>query len=263
MVRAFNHIGINVRDLQKTLSFYTHYLGAQFRRGLYLPSSHTIGAYVQIGDMLLEFLSPLSPDETAEYGIAHIAYITDNIQETQKELSSSGYSFYVESKKAGSGAGKIAFFKDPNGASIELIERSESYWEPDWVPSTEILDFDHASVCADLLGEGLHCYQDDLGMQPLHHYHFEDRQFDMIYLNMGRNILELLHNAEPHQGPLMGHFALRVADVHAFARKMENEGIEVVSQPKPLATQNGYACSIKDPDGITVELIDRPSLFEV
>ena len=58
MVKEFNHIGINVRDLQKTMDFYTRYFGARFQRGLYIPASHTIAAYMQIGDQMLEFLSP-------------------------------------------------------------------------------------------------------------------------------------------------------------------------------------------------------------
>ena len=50
----------------------------------------------------------------------------------------------------------------------------------------------------------------------LQNYHFEERRFDMVYMNMGRNILELLHNETPHQGPLMGHLALRVTDTRAM-----------------------------------------------
>ena len=49
MVKEFNHIGVNVRDLQKTLAFYSEHLGAKFVRGLYIPASHTIAAYVQVG----------------------------------------------------------------------------------------------------------------------------------------------------------------------------------------------------------------------
>ena len=30
MVKEFNHIGVNVRDLQKTLAFYSEHLGAKF-----------------------------------------------------------------------------------------------------------------------------------------------------------------------------------------------------------------------------------------
>lgn len=85
----------------------------------------------------------------------------------------------------------------------------------------------------------------------------------MVYLNTGSNILELLHNEEPHVGPLMGHMALRVNDTRAFAQKLSDKGVELLTQPRLLATGNGYVCNVKDPDGIAVELIDRASLFEV
>ena len=32
MVKEFNHIGINVRDLQKTLAFYSKHFGAKIMR---------------------------------------------------------------------------------------------------------------------------------------------------------------------------------------------------------------------------------------
>lgn len=61
----------------------------------------------------------------------------------------------------------------------------------------------------------------------------------------------------------MGHLALRVTDTRAMAERLAGEGVEILTQPRVLATNNGYVCNIKDPDGIAVELIDRVSLFEV
>ena len=48
-----------------------------------------------------------------------------------------------------------------------------------------------------------------------------------------------------------------------LAEKLAAQGVEVTTQPRLLATQNGYVCNIKDPDGIALEFIDRVSLFEV
>lgn len=218
---------------------------------------------MQIGDQMLEFLSPLNPNKNTEYGIAHIAYIVDNLEEAASTLISKGHKFHVMPKPAGSGGGTLAFLRDPNGANIELIQREDSFSQPDWVPTTEVLEFDHASIYANDLQSGIDFYINDMEMEMLQNYHFEDRKFDMVYINAGRNILELLHNETPHQGPLMGHFALRVTDTRAFAKKLAADGVELISQPRIVATQNGYVCNIKDPDGIAVELIDRVSLFDV
>ena len=263
MVKEFNHIGVNVRDLQKTLAFYSEHLGAKFVRGLYIPASHTIAAYVQIGTQMIEFLSPLSPSESAVYGIAHIAYTVDHIEEAARILEEKGWHFHVPPKKAGSGGGKIAFLKDPNGANVELIERLESFSEPSWEPSTDVIEIDHASIYANDLQAGIDFYTKDMEMEMLQNYHFEDRKFDMVYMYTGKNILELLHNETPHEGPLMGHIAFRVKDTKALAEKLAAQGVEVTTQPRLLATQNGYVCNIKDPDGIALEFIDRVSLFEV
>ena len=263
MVKEFNHIGINVRDLQKTLAFYSRHFGAKIMRGLYIPASHTIAAYVQIGSQMVEFLSPLTPSDNTEYGIAHISYMVDDIEEASRILIKKGYSFHVMPKRAGSGGGKIAFLKDPNGANVELIERLESYFEEGWQPTTEVLDFDHASIFADNLQDGIDFYIKDMEMSMLQNYHFEERKFDMVYMNTGRNILELLHNETPHQGPLMGHIALRVTVTRAMAERLTCECVQLLTQPRLLATKNGYVCNVKDPDGIAVELIDRVSLFEV
>jgi len=146
---------------------------------------------------------------------------------------------------------------------VELIERVESFSEPSWEPSTEVIEIDHASIYANDLQAGIDFYTKDMEMEILQNYHFEDRKFDMVYMNTGKNILELLHNETPHEGPLMGHIAFRVKDTKALAEKLAAQGVEVTTQPRILATQNGYVCNIKDPDGIALEFIDRVSLFEV
>lgn len=115
MVKEFNHIGVNVRDLQKTLAFYSEHLGAKFVRGLYIPASHTIAAYVQIGTQMIEFLSPLSPSESAVYGIAHIAYHCGSYRGSCPHIGRKGLASTFPPKKAGSGGGKIAFLRTPTG----------------------------------------------------------------------------------------------------------------------------------------------------
>lgn len=117
MITEFNHIGVNVRDLPTTMKFYTEHFGAVFVRGLYIPSSHTIGAYMQLGDLMIEFLAPQQPDASARCGISHIAYLTDDIAQEARRLKALGWHFVVEPKRAGSGGGKLAFLEDPNGAA--------------------------------------------------------------------------------------------------------------------------------------------------
>lgn len=262
MITQFNHIGVNVRSLPATMQFYTEHLGAKFTRGLYIPGSHTIAAYMQLGDLMIEFLSPLSPNENTQYGIAHVAYLTDDIQQETQRLKGLGYHFNVEPKRAGSGGGLLAFVADPNGASVELIERAESFFDTAWQPTTDVLGIDHASIVANDLDAAVRFYTQDMGMQMLHNFHFEERGFDMLYMNMGKGVLELLHNDKPGEGPLMGHIALLVKDSKKLADELAAKGVTILTQPRELATKNGMVCNIEDPDGIKLELIDRVSLFD-
>ena len=265
MFKEFNHIGIMVKDIRASLKFYQENFGAVFSRGLYIPASHTAGAYVQIGANMLEFLCPLAPDSNTQYGITHFGFIVDDIEAEAYNLMGKGYKFDVYPKKAGSGAGKIAFLTDPNGAKIELIERVETLTLPDWSPTEDVLGFDHASVYAENLEAAIDFYTKDLGFNVVHNIHVgKDRNFSMVYMNFGKKILELLHNDnKPNSGPLMGHIALLVKDTRKLYEKLTAKGVQANSEPRQLATGNGNVCNMKDPDGIGVEIIDRPSLFEM
>jgi catechol 2,3-dioxygenase-like lactoylglutathione lyase family enzyme len=123
MIKEFNHISFMVKDIRKTLAFYEEYFGVGFARGLYIPGGHTIGAYVQFGSNMIEFLSPLEPDAKTVYGIAHIAFTVDDVEAESYRLLGKGYTFTTMPKTAGSGSGKIAFLLDPNGIEVELFDR--------------------------------------------------------------------------------------------------------------------------------------------
>jgi catechol 2,3-dioxygenase-like lactoylglutathione lyase family enzyme len=265
MFKEFNHVGIVVKDIRTTLKFYQENFGAVFVRGLYIPASHTVGAYVQIGANMLEFLCPLSPEGNTQYGITHLGFIVDDIEAESYNLIGKGYKFDVLPKKAGSGAGKVAFLTDPNGGRIELIERVEALTLPEWTPTEDVIGFDHASVYADNLETAIEFYTKDLYFNVVHNIHVGgNRNFSMVYMNFGKKILELLHNEnKPHTGPLMGHIALLVKDTKKLYEKLTAKGIQANSEPRLLATGNGNVCNLKDPDGNGVEIIDRVSLFEM
>jgi catechol 2,3-dioxygenase-like lactoylglutathione lyase family enzyme len=263
MITAFNHISMKVKDIQETLNFYQEYFGAVFSRGLYIPGGHTVGVYVQLGSNMVEFLSPLKAEEGTRYGIDHIAFTVDDVEEEAFRLLGKGYQFPVMPRTAGSGSGKIAFLLDPNGISVELVERAESF-KQSWAATPDIRDIDHASIYAQDLPGAIAFYTGELGFNLLRHIRDEGRKFDMVYLNKGKNILQLLHFEEQKwEAPLMGHIGILVRDTKKLAEKFRTKGFEV-SEPKELAVvKNGYVCTVKDPNGISIELIDRVTLFEM
>ncbi len=59
----------------------------------------------------------------------------------------------------------------------------------------------------------------------------------------------------------VAHLALMVTDIHERHRRMSEEGVAFRNPPVEItagANQGGFACYFHDPDGITLELLQRP-----
>src|SRR4051794_5263644 len=60
----------------------------------------------------------------------------------------------------------------------------------------------------------------------------------------------------------VAHLALMVTDIHARHARMIEQGVAFRTPPVEItagANRGGYACYFHDPDGITLELLQRPS----
>jgi lactoylglutathione lyase len=60
----------------------------------------------------------------------------------------------------------------------------------------------------------------------------------------------------------VAHLALMVTDIHERHARMTEQGVVFRNPPVEItagANQGGYACYFHDPDGITLELLQRPS----
>ena len=115
----YNHISIKVKDLEASLRFYRDLLGLPVERRLeeseivWLPG--------------LE-LSPLEEGEEFAF-TGHIGLGVRNIEEVCAYLEEEGVEFDVPLKdivweEMGKGL-KLAFFKDPDGLSVELVQWRE------------------------------------------------------------------------------------------------------------------------------------------
>jgi catechol 2,3-dioxygenase-like lactoylglutathione lyase family enzyme len=86
----------------------------------------------------------------------------------------------------------------------------------------------------------------------------------MNYLNYGYDLLELLHRPTPSQDPIFAHIALRVDDVDAALAHFATQGVPAESgTPKPAGTGIGRIGVIRDPDGVKIELLDRPDIRDL
>jgi len=260
MIFELNHFGIVIRDLEKSLAFYQDVLGAKVTFRSVIPSNQTDVVYVQIAGGLLELLYRRRPAANEVFGITHIAFMTDDLDTDYRALVHAGCEPLVEPKVAGTGVGRLGFVRDPNGARVELLQR-EGNFRLGSVANGIIKSFDHYSVRANNLAAAEDFYGRRLGMHRLKQMYVAQTQLSILYFNFDYDVIELLHRPTPDTGDIFGHFALRVESVDRALEHFVTRGIPAEpGTPKPAGTGIGRIGIIRDPDGVRVELVDRPDL---
>ena len=139
MIGTLEHIGITVKNLDKALKFYSEILGFPILSRKENQELKVAYAQIQIGQSKLEILSPIegepsspTPPEKGMEGVGvkiremtglnHLTIRVDDMEAIFERLESKGIRFILEPRLTGTGS-KIAFFTDPDGALIELIQR--------------------------------------------------------------------------------------------------------------------------------------------
>jgi methylmalonyl-CoA/ethylmalonyl-CoA epimerase len=134
MVLKVEHIGIVVKDLEKSLQPYQTLLGLPLadREELELKGSTYRIAFLPISGVNLELVETSSTSGmAAEFlrnhgeGIHHIAFEVENLDTMMEELQSRGVRFVWDKPVQGSRGSKVAYFRaeEFNGLYIELVEK--------------------------------------------------------------------------------------------------------------------------------------------
>lgn len=132
MIKKIDHIGIAVKDLEKTLEFYQQMLGLECTGREVVEEQKVKVAFLPVGDSEVELLESTDQEgpiakfiEKKGEGIQHIAFRVDDIEQTLKELKDKGVRLIDEKPRYGAGGAKIAFLhpKSTNGVLIEISER--------------------------------------------------------------------------------------------------------------------------------------------
>ena len=123
-----HHIAISVRDLEKSIAFYTEHFGFEEINRFSKPDWDGEAAILQLGEMQLEIFgfndcdgSPLQDTNLKRIGLNHISVQVDNVHEKHKELLEKGVS--IDAPVKGTTCIAFCFLRDPDGVSIELYER--------------------------------------------------------------------------------------------------------------------------------------------
>jgi catechol 2,3-dioxygenase-like lactoylglutathione lyase family enzyme len=146
-----------------------------------------------------------------------------------------------------------------------------------------VCGIDHAGITVASLKEALRFYRDLLGLRVTDEGEDSGPELDAITglsgvriryaeLDLGAGqVLEVIEFHPPEgrrlaqdpRDPGAGHLALRVDDVDALYARLVAAGVTVPGQPTTITAPgpwNGARCVyVEDPDGRTVELVQRPA----
>ncbi len=129
MIQQIDHIGIAVKDLEKTSQYYEESLGLELHGTEVVESQKVKTAFFAAGDVHIELLEATDPSspiakfiEKKGEGIHHIAFRTDSIESQLGKAKDSGVALIHEVPIDGAGDKLVAFLhpKSTFGVLTEL-----------------------------------------------------------------------------------------------------------------------------------------------
>ena len=125
MKAELRYVGIRVKELQKSVDFYTELLDMKIKSRTRVEQSkgETVNLVTENGGFILELNyyekdSPYYAEYSVGEGLDHLAFKVDNLDKALEEAKSSGYQMILEMNVK---EGRWAYIQDPNGIWIELF----------------------------------------------------------------------------------------------------------------------------------------------
>ena len=124
------HTMIRVKDLDKSLDFYTRVLGMKLLRKRDYPSGEFTLAFVGYGPeeetAVLELTHNWGQQEPYDLGTGygHIAIAVPNVHEACDRVRAAGGKVTREPGPMKHGGSEIAFIEDPDGYKVEFVQRA-------------------------------------------------------------------------------------------------------------------------------------------
>ncbi|MEG0267745.1 MAG: VOC family protein [Carnobacterium sp.] len=125
MTKKMLHTCVRVKDLDKSMDFYTNILGFHEVRKLDYPESKFTLVYLALEEDGYELELTYNYDQAKPYqlgdGYGHIAIGVDDLKATHQEYKESGNEV-TDLKGLSDGAANYFFVMDPDGYKIEVIQ---------------------------------------------------------------------------------------------------------------------------------------------
>ena len=131
-LNKIEHIGIAVKNIEESLKYYEGILGLKCYAIEEVKDQKVKTAFLKIGETKLELLEATGNDspvakfiEKRGEGIHHIAFDTDNINETLNEIKTKGIRLIDETPRKGAEGLEIAFLhpKSTGGVLTEICKK--------------------------------------------------------------------------------------------------------------------------------------------
>lgn len=124
-LQKVHHVAIIGSDYQKSRHFYVDLLGFQVLREVYREERDDWMLNLALDDLEIELFimkdHPKRPSYPEAYGLRHLAFRVDSVEESVRELNEKGIA--TEPIRLDTYTGeKMTFFFDPDGLPLELHE---------------------------------------------------------------------------------------------------------------------------------------------
>ena len=121
--KHFDHIGLNVADLEKSIRFYQYMFGFTLIEQWDNPKQ----AFISTGDAVLGLMEMKSYDFSA-YTMAHLAFPCDKASFSDVVTKVRFFNLEVVSEPKEQRGGETILFRDPSGNILEVCYPSMSEW---------------------------------------------------------------------------------------------------------------------------------------
>jgi catechol 2,3-dioxygenase-like lactoylglutathione lyase family enzyme len=266
---------LGVTSLERSLDFYCGVLGCRVA-GAEAPHGSGEGRTLLTSEgrpLMLELVARPEPSAWAkddlQCGIRHLAFKVDDVDRWAARVKDAGAPFTMEPRDATGGV-RIAFFLDPDGSQLELVQGNVRYSHP-WseeliaaeraTPAPPSPRLDHVALSVADLERTLAFYRRGTGAEVIGQLRIGDdpRGFLITYMRLGTGpaILEIfsfdvpmLPNPwQPHRTPAgLLRVALSAGDPAVGVRSLLAAGGSLPERGRP----DGEV--VLDPDGTPLEI---------
>ncbi|MCP3742091.1 VOC family protein [Rossellomorea sp. BNER] len=122
-VKKFEHVGVQVRDIEVSKRFYQQVVGLELIDELLHTDGNMKLAFLGLnGNVIIELIEGYNPDLPQEGKVHHIALTVDEIEFEKERVLKEGVKLVSEEVTTLPNGAKYLFFFGPDGEWIEYYE---------------------------------------------------------------------------------------------------------------------------------------------